>query len=70
MWLRWSSMYYVLAKRTIYRSVKNVAAADAYCKNAYIKAIFQNCDPFTHCISEINNTQVNNAKHLGAVMTV
>ena len=26
------------------------------------KVIFKNCDPFTECISEINNTQVDNAK--------
>ena len=25
-------------------------------------AIFKNCDPFSDCISEINNTQIDNAK--------
>ena len=25
-------------------------------------AIFKNCDPFSDCISEINNTQTDNAK--------
>ena len=30
--------------------------------------IFKNCVPFTDCISEINNTQIDNAKHIGVVM--
>ena len=31
---------------------------------------FKNCVPFTDCISKINNTQVNNAKNLGALMSM
>ena len=30
--------------------------------------IFKNCTPFTDCISEINNTQIDNAKDLDVVM--
>ena len=30
--------------------------------------MFKNCDPFVHCISKINSTQVNNAKDLDVVM--
>ena len=30
--------------------------------------IFKNCAPFIHCISEINNTQVDNAKDIDIVM--
>ena len=30
--------------------------------------MFRNCVPFTNCISEINNTQVDNAKDLYVVM--
>ena len=30
--------------------------------------MFKNCAPFTVCISEINNTQVDNAKHIDIVM--
>ena len=30
--------------------------------------IFKNCAPFTDCISELNNTQINNAKENDAVM--
>ena len=29
---------------------------------------FKNCDPFTYCISEINNIQVDNAKDIDIVM--
>ena len=32
------------------------------------KVIFKNCAPFTNCISEINNTQVDNAKDIDIVM--
>ena len=32
------------------------------------KVIFKDCAPFTNCISEINNTQVDNAKDLDIVM--
>ena len=31
-------------------------------------AIFKNCAPFTNSISEINNTQIDNAKDLHAIM--
>ena len=30
--------------------------------------VFKNCAPFTNCISEINNTQVDNAKDIDIVM--
>ena len=30
--------------------------------------IFKNCVPFTDCISEINNTQIDNAKYVDVVM--
>ena len=30
--------------------------------------VFKNCTPFTDCISEINNTQIDNAKDLDVVM--
>lgn len=29
---------------------------------------FKNCAPFTNCISQMNNTQINNAKDLDDVM--
>ena len=53
---------YILVKRTI--SVTNTAAAN----NINKKVIFKNCAPFTNCISEINNTQIDNAKDIDIVM--
>ena len=32
------------------------------------EVIFKNCAPFTNCISEINNTQIDNAKYIDIVM--
>ena len=32
------------------------------------RVVFKNCAPFTDCISEINNTQLDNAKYIGVVM--
>ena len=34
------------------------------------RAIFKNCAPFTNCISEINNTQIDNTKYIDAVMAI
>ena len=66
-----SSLYdysdaYILAKGTI--TVNNTAAADADAKNTNNKVILKNCAPFTNCISEIVNTQVDNAKDIDIVM--
>ena len=66
-----SSLYdysdaYILAKETI--TVNNTAAADADANNTNNKVIFKNCAPFTNCISEIINTQVDNAKDIDIVM--
>ena len=57
---------YTLVKGTI--TVNNTAAADADANNANKKVIFKNCAPFTNWISEINNTQVNNAKDIDIAM--
>ena len=57
---------YIFAKGTII--VSNTAAADADANNTNKKVIFKNCAPFTNCISEINNTQVDNAKDADIVI--
>ena len=47
------------------------AGADAAARQADERdkgVAFKNCAPFTNCISEINNTQVDNAKDLDIVM--
>ena len=57
---------YILVKGT--NTVKNTAAADADANNTNKKVIFKNFAPFTNCISEINNTQVDSSKDLDIVM--
>ena len=56
---------YILVKGTI--SVNNTLAGDAI-NNNNRKVIFKNCAPFTNCISEINNTQIDNAKDIDIVI--
>ena len=51
---------YILIKGTI-----TVAALAA---GGDIQLIFKNCAPFANCISEINNTQIGNAKDINVVM--
>ena len=57
---------YILVKGTI--TVNNTAAQGAAVNNINKKVIFKNCAPFTNCISEINNTQIDNAKDIDLVM--
>ena len=57
---------YILVKGTI--SVNNTAAQGAAANNTNKKVIFKNCAPFTNCISEINNTHIDNAKDIDIVM--
>ena len=57
---------YILVKGTI--SVNNTAAAGAAANNTNKKVIFKNSAPFTNCISEINNTKIDNAKDIDIVM--
>ena len=57
---------YILRKGNV--TVDNTGAAGAAANNTNKKVIFKNCAPFTNCISEINNTQVDNAKDTDLVM--
>ena len=57
---------YILVKGTI--SVNNTAAQGAAANNTNKKVIFKNCAPFTNCINEINNMQIDNAKDIDIVM--
>ena len=57
---------YVDVKGTI--TVNNTPAADANANNTNKKVIFKNCAPFTNCITEINNTDIDNAKDIDIVM--
>ena len=57
---------YILVKGNV--SVNNTASTSADANNTNKKVIFKNWPPFTNCISEINNTQVDNAKDIDIVM--
>ena len=58
---------YILAKGTI--TVPNTGTAAAPdSKNK--KVILKNCTPFTDCISDINNKEINRAKDIDVVMPV
>ena len=59
---------YILVSRSIL--VANTAAHGADANNNNKIVIFKNCVPFTDCISEINNTQVDNAKDIDVVMSM
>ena len=57
---------YILVKGNM--SVKNNSGAGAAANNIGKKLIFNNCAPFTNCISKINSTQINNAEYIDIVM--
>ena len=57
---------YILVNGTI--TVPSKAASDAAVNNTNKKVIFKSCAPFTSCITEINNTQVDYAEDLDIVM--
>ena len=57
---------YILVKGTI--TVNNTSAQGVAANNTNKKLIFKNCAPFTNCISEINNIQIDNAKDIDILM--
>ena len=57
---------YIHIKETT--TVNNAAAEDADANNTNKKVIFKNCAPFTKCISEVNNTNEDDAKDIYIVM--
>ena len=59
---------YVPSKGTI--TVSNTAAADVTVNNTNKKVIPKDCAPFTDCITEVNNTQVNDAQKINIVMSM
>ena len=52
---------YILVKGTI--TVSNTAAKCANANNVDKKVIFKICAPFTHCINDINNTQIDDTQN-------
>ena len=70
-----SSLYdysdaYILVKGTITITAAGNDAAARQADERDKGVIFKNCAPFTNCISDINNTQVDNAKDIDFVMPV
>ena len=59
---------YILVKRTITIAGAGDDAAARQADERDRGVIFKNCAPFTNCIREINNTQVDNAKDIDTVM--
>ena len=59
---------YIFAKgtKTINRRGADATARQADERNKGVS--FKNCAPFINCISEINNTQIDNAKDIDIVM--
>ena len=57
---------YILVKGTV--TVPNTSGADTNANNANKKVIFKNCSAIINYKSEINNTQVDNAKDIDIVM--
>ena len=56
----------MLFKGTI--TVPNTGAAGLAVNNTIEKVIFKNCAPFTDCITEINNKQVDDAQETDIIM--
>ena len=50
------------------KSVPNTEAAGMAVNNTDKKVTFKNCAPFTDCMTEINNTQVDDAQKIDVVM--
>ena len=57
---------YILFKGTI--TVSNAAAVGAVVNNTNKKVIFKNYAPFTDCITEINDTQIDDGHKIDVVM--
>ena len=59
---------YILIKGT--RTVSNMAATVTVSNNGDEKVIYKNCAPFTDCINKIRNTQIDNTKYFGIVISM
>ena len=56
---------YILLKGYV---IVNKTTANGAATNNTNETLLRNCAPFTNCISEINNTQVDNAKDINIVI--
>ena len=69
---KWSLRGYndahILVKGRIKITGTQADAAGRQVDERHKKVLFKNCVSFTHCISKINNTKMDNAKDLDVVM--
>ena len=61
---------YILVKGKITITGAGDDAAVIQADGRHKDVAFKNCAPFTNCISEINNTQIGNAKDIDFVMPI
>ena len=59
---------YILVKRRITITGAGDDAAARQADERSKEVIFNNCAPFTNCVSEINNIEIDNAKDFDIVM--
>ena len=59
---------YILVKGTIAINGRGADAAARQADERDKGVVFKNCAPFINCISEINNTQIDNVKDIDIVM--
>ena len=59
---------YILLSRTITITAAGADGAAKTIDERQKGEIFKNCAPFTDCISEINDTQIDTAKYMDIVM--
>ena len=57
---------YIPVKGT--KTTSNLAVPGLVVNNTNKEVVFTNCAPFTDCITEINNTQVDDAENIYVVM--
>ena len=60
------SYMYIVVKETL--TVPETSVTGAETNNTNKEVVFKNRSPITNCISEINNTQIDNAKDIDAIM--
>ena len=65
-WINDHSDGYIFAKETISADMGTAPSPN----NKNIEVVSKNCAPFTDCISEINNTQVDNARDNEVVTSI
>ena len=59
---------YILVKETI--TAQNTATAGVVVNNTNKKVITENCSPYTGCITEVHNTQVDYTQKIDIVMPI